>query len=196
MFRLGTRNGTRSGRGAGLLTLGGLVAAFGVASCCAIPLLLTVLGVSATWLFGIAVVAAPYRASLLVIAALCLLGGAGLLWRQQQAAATCGPEWRTRTPARSYPCGASIRCCLARSGLCLRLIRRLSLESVITCPKCGAQAKEVMPTDACWYFYECRSCGAVLRPKAGDCCVFCSYGTVPCPPIQQRGKPGCCCPSS
>jgi mercuric ion transport protein len=57
-------------------------------------LLLTVLGVSATWLFGIAVVAAPYRAPLLVIAALCLLGGAGLLWRQQQAAATCGPECR------------------------------------------------------------------------------------------------------
>ena len=24
----------------------------------------------------------------------------------------------------------------------------------------------------------------------GDCCVFCSYGSVPCPPIQQNGK--CC----
>jgi hypothetical protein len=31
-----------------------------------------------------------------------------------------------------------------------------------------------------------------LRPKAGDCCVFCSYGTVPCPPVQevrQRANP-------
>jgi hypothetical protein len=25
----------------------------------------------------------------------------------------------------------------------------------------------------------------VLKPKQGDCCVFCSYGSVPCPPIQQ-----------
>jgi hypothetical protein len=25
-----------------------------------------------------------------------------------------------------------------------------------------------------------------LRPKAGDCCVFCSYGSVPCPPIQAE----------
>ena len=21
-------------------------------------------------------------------------------------------------------------------------------------------------------------------PKPGDCCVFCSYATVPCPPVQ------------
>ncbi len=36
---------------------------------------------------------------------------------------------------------------------------------------------------------------AQLKPKAGDCCVYCSYGTVPCPPIQERGK-GTCCGSS
>nr|WP_283817643.1 GDCCVxC domain-containing (seleno)protein [Bradyrhizobium diazoefficiens] len=27
-------------------------------------------------------------------------------------------------------------------------------------------------------------------PKSGDCCVFCSYGTVPCPPKQSEGS--CC----
>jgi len=41
-----------------------------------------------------------------------------------------------------------------------------------------------MPTDACQFFYECASCKAILRPKAGDCCVFCSYGSVRCPPKQ------------
>jgi hypothetical protein len=46
-----------------------------------------------------------------------------------------------------------------------------------------------MPTDACQFFYECTSCKAMLRPKAGDCCVFCSYGSVKCPPVQQQG---CC----
>ena len=30
----------------------------------------------------------------------------------------------------------------------------------------------------------------LLKPKAGDCCVYCSYGTVACPPIQQGGN--CC----
>ena len=51
-----------------------------------------------------------------------------------------------------------------------------------------------MPTDACQWFYECSKCMTLLRPKAGDCCVFCSYGSVPCPPIQMEGKTGgsCC----
>ena len=43
-----------------------------------------------------------------------------------------------------------------------------------------------MPTDSCLFFYECTGCGARLRPKAGDCCVFCSYGTAKCPPKQQE----------
>jgi len=64
------------------------------------------------------------------------------------------------------------------------------LESVLTCPHCGFGARETMPTDACQFFYECRSCKALLRPKPGDCCVFCSFGTMKCPPIQQQR--GCC----
>jgi len=60
------------------------------------------------------------------------------------------------------------------------------LESVITCPSCGRRATEQMPTDACRFFYVCNACGERLKPKAGDCCVFCSYGSVPCPPIQER----------
>lgn len=66
------------------------------------------------------------------------------------------------------------------------------LESTITCPSCGSAKAETMPTDACQFFYDCTGCGAVLRPKPGDCCVFCSYGTVPCPPIQADGKSACC----
>jgi hypothetical protein len=30
----------------------------------------------------------------------------------------------------------------------------------------------------------------MLRPEAGDCCVYCTYGSVKCPPIQSRE--GCC----
>ena len=66
----------------------------------------------------------------------------------------------------------------------LRPGRRAVLDSDITCPSCGLRRKERMPTDACQYFYECSGCGALLRPKPGDCCVFCSYGSVKCPPMQ------------
>ena len=70
------------------------------------------------------------------------------------------------------------------------------LQSTLTCPHCGHQTTETMPTDACQYFYDCKGCGALLKPLPGDCCVFCSYGSVPCPPVQvarraEDGK-GCC----
>ena len=60
------------------------------------------------------------------------------------------------------------------------------LESVITCPHCRTVKSETMPTDACQFFYVCTGCGARLRPKEGDCCVFCSYGSLPCPPMQAQ----------
>ena len=64
----------------------------------------------------------------------------------------------------------------------------VQLKSRITCPYCGHQATETMPTDACVRFYRCKGCGQLLRPKDGTCCVFCSYGTVPCPPVQEESE--------
>lgn len=61
------------------------------------------------------------------------------------------------------------------------------LTASITCPACGAQAKEAMPLNACVHAYECAACHTLLRPKPGDCCVFCSYGSVRCPPMQAGG---------
>jgi hypothetical protein len=62
--------------------------------------------------------------------------------------------------------------------------------SVFTCPQCGTARREEMPADACQYFYECASCHAILKPRNGDCCVYCSYGSVKCPP-KQRDAAGC-----
>ncbi|HET7396686.1 MAG TPA: GDCCVxC domain-containing (seleno)protein [Gammaproteobacteria bacterium] len=64
------------------------------------------------------------------------------------------------------------------------------LESILTCPQCGHQHTEIMPTDACQYLFECLGCHSLLKPQPGDCCVFCSYGSVPCPPKQQASN--CC----
>jgi hypothetical protein len=60
----------------------------------------------------------------------------------------------------------------------------LVLESVLVCPVCGFAKRETMPTDACQLYYECTGCKTLLRPKPGDCCVFCSYESVKCPPMQ------------
>jgi len=67
------------------------------------------------------------------------------------------------------------------------------LQSTLTCPHCGAAKTETMPTNACLFFYECTGCKTLLRPKPGDCCVFCSFGTMPCPPMQADGKEASCC---
>lgn len=67
------------------------------------------------------------------------------------------------------------------------------LRSTLTCPVCGFADILQMPTDACQYFHECTQCHELLRPKSGDCCVFCSYGDMPCPPVQIAGKSEICC---
>ncbi|MGE0465286.1 MAG: GDCCVxC domain-containing (seleno)protein [Steroidobacteraceae bacterium] len=66
------------------------------------------------------------------------------------------------------------------------------LESILTCPACGHAHRATMPIDACQYFYDCPACRAVLTPHRGDCCVFCSYGSVKCPPVQTQQT--CCLP--
>jgi phage terminase large subunit GpA-like protein len=64
-------------------------------------------------------------------------------------------------------------------------------RSTITCPACQGRSAETMPLDACKFFYLCPHCGSTLRPKEGDCCVYCSYGSVVCPPVQAQQ--GACC---
>ncbi|MEO7986346.1 MAG: GDCCVxC domain-containing (seleno)protein [Gemmatimonadales bacterium] len=59
---------------------------------------------------------------------------------------------------------------------------------MITCPACGHRTEETMPVDACVYFWSCPGCSAVIRPKHGDCCVFCSYGAAPCPPKTMGSR--------
>ena len=62
----------------------------------------------------------------------------------------------------------------------------------VTCPACNASSEETMPTDRCVIYYSCAACGTVLKPKAGDCCVFCSYGDKRCPFVQDAIE----CPDS
>lgn len=71
------------------------------------------------------------------------------------------------------------RRCAACSG------GHIQMQSLLTCPHCGRQSTEIIPSDACLFFYECKYCKAMLKPKPGDCCVFCSYGSIKCPSMQE-----------
>jgi mercuric ion transport protein len=86
----GSRDQPTRGSSAALLTLGGLAAAFGAASCCSLPLVLATLGLGTAWLGGFAQLAAPHRLFLLIAATVCLAGAAVLLWRQRAAICTAG----------------------------------------------------------------------------------------------------------
>lgn len=63
--------------------------------------------------------------------------------------------------------------------------RMAKVNATLRCPHCGDQVQVVMPTDRCLVAYDCLACARTLRPKAGDCCVFCSYADRPCPPVQD-----------
>lgn len=72
--------------------------------------------------------------------------------------------------------------CCAKNGK--NMGTEKSEKSEITCPSCGYKKTETMPTDVCVIKYNCEKCNAELRPKDGDCCVFCSYGSHKCPSMQ------------
>ena len=67
---------------------------------------------------------------------------------------------------------------------------KIILESTITCPSCKHAETEIITTNACEYFCNCKNCGKLLKAKNGDCCVFCTYGNTPCPSIQEKNN--CC----
>ncbi|WP_205834991.1 GDCCVxC domain-containing (seleno)protein [Crystallibacter degradans] len=74
----------------------------------------------------------------------------------------------------------------------------IELVSTLACPACRQETSLQMPADACLFFWTCPACSERVRPVEGDCCVFCSYGTVSCPSKQgpvrdQRSEYGSCC---
>jgi mercuric ion transport protein len=77
--------------GAVLLAIGGLAAAFGAASCCALPVLLASLGLGSAGLGSLALLAGPHRLGLLTAAIVCLAAGVLVLVRHRRTAAACAP---------------------------------------------------------------------------------------------------------
>jgi hypothetical protein len=45
------------------------------------------------------------------------------------------------------------------------VMAEIQLQSTLTCPHCGYQATETMPTDAYVAFYDCKGCGTTLKHR-------------------------------
>jgi mercuric ion transport protein len=93
-----------------LLATGGLLAAFGVASCCALPVALSLLGISAASLVGIGYLAAQYQQELFYAAAICLGASAFIMVRQRRAR-SCAPGTACARPMLDW--GSKIALVLA-----------------------------------------------------------------------------------
>ena len=79
------------------LATGALLAAFGAAACCALPVALGAFGVGSAALLGIAAMVGPYQLYALAAAVICLLGAALLMWRQRRVRG-CGVAGPCRRP--------------------------------------------------------------------------------------------------
>ncbi|MEO1264891.1 MAG: mercuric transporter MerT family protein [Pseudomonadota bacterium] len=96
---------TQSGsepRGTGLLATGGIVAAIGAASCCVLPLALTLLGVSGAWMANLRALS-PYQPYFIGLAAVAIgYGFYQVYWRQPacedgDACARPLPNWLVKS---------------------------------------------------------------------------------------------------
>jgi len=74
---------------------------------------------------------------------------------------------------------------LLKSGERFNQCLNMKTRAKLTCPYCHKEQEADMPIDACQYFYKCLYCQKIIKPKEGDCCVFCSYSDTKCPPKQM-----------
>ena len=63
------------------------------------------------------------------------------------------------------------------------------LQSTLTCPHCGHQTTETMATDACQYFYDCKGCGALLKPLPATVAFFAPTAQFRAHQFKLRGAP-------
>jgi hypothetical protein len=53
------------------------------------------------------------------------------------------------------------------SKLAVAIVPEMITNSTITCPRCGYQAAEMMPIDACHYFFDCKGLRRAAKTPSG-----------------------------
>ncbi len=69
----------------------------------------------------------------------------------------------------------------------------ISLDSVITCYSCGSMHQEIMSQRkrTPMLSYSCSDCGENLEVTPQDQCIYCTYGSNPCPATQKKELLNC-----
>ena len=62
-----------------------------------------------------------------------------------------------------------------------------AVRSTIVCPACGHRGSEIIPEDACQYFYQCKGCRVVLKPRRGAQELKLSSGSMAGKILQAAG---------
>jgi len=80
----------------------------------------------------------------------------------------------------------------AKTGILSRMQNPIwdgvSYISSVKCPVCATVEQRGMPIENPLRIYHCPQCKSWLSPKKGDHCIFDSYGSVPCAPIQIKAR--------
>ncbi len=63
----------------------------------------------------------------------------------------------------------------------------IKTRSIVQCPHCGFKTVEHMPSVRKVMTFCCPACERSCAADDKHCCVFCQYGSVPCP-TAQAGK--------
>ncbi|MCW3076432.1 MAG: hypothetical protein JWO32_1041 [Bacteroidetes bacterium] len=66
--------------------------------------------------------------------------------------------------------------------------KSIKIKSVVVCPVCKFKRELFMAANHFLKVYECEECNALLKTDKKQCCIFCSYGSVPCIPVQMEKK--------
>lgn len=69
-----------------------------------------------------------------------------------------------------------------------QLFDQVSFKTRITCRNCGATEDITMHSSLPERSFTCKKCTTVLLAHSDECCVYCSYGSVQCPPVQEIAK--------
>ena len=117
-----------TGRGQGLLAVGGLLGAVAASSCCILPLVLFGLGLSGAWIGNLTRLA-PYQPYFIAATLVCIGGGCWLLYRSSNTACIDGEACARPLPRRLMKIALVVATALVMTALGFDFIAPLLLNS-------------------------------------------------------------------
>jgi mercuric ion transport protein len=124
----GSNRDSAAGTGNGLLAAGGIVAALGASSCCVVPLVLFMLGISGAWIGNLTALA-PYQPLFVAAAVVFLAFGFVRVYRRPKAACAEGSYCARPASARLAKLGLWAATALIILAVAFPYVARFILET-------------------------------------------------------------------